>query len=267
VKTKPGHRQDADGRWWFYRTIPSGKEMRSRSLPRTCPKCGCEYLPSNHQETYCGKTCSAVARSDDRAASPTKKEQRGEKARVPYIDSRVETAGPKVIEGAHFKDESGQWWYQFGAKKNRLRVSVKSCSKCGEAFVATNHNGDTCGKNCAARGAYKRARSSVKGENARAWKGGRLKRKGYVLAHAPEHPNVQGTTRTYVLEHRLVMEKMLGRYLEPHENVHHKNGIRDDNRPENLELWVKSQPQGVREHEQQHCLSCTCFKMPGQYRR
>jgi hypothetical protein len=69
---------------------------------------------------------------------------------------------------------------------------------------------------------------------------------GYVLTYRPDLPEAHHTG--YMLEHRVVMREYLGRPLEDSEAVHHKNAIRNDNRLENLELWVGRgmQPSGAR---------------------
>lgn len=86
------------------------------------------------------------------------------------------------------------------------------------------------------------------------WKGGRIvDSSGYVqirtstrFGDTPLTGHPRTNKRGYVFEHIVVMENKIGRYLLPGENVHHLNGVRGDNRPENLELWVTKQPYGQR---------------------
>ena len=83
-------------------------------------------------------------------------------------------------------------------------------------------------------------------------------RKGQVRAHADgatiNHSSGYVQEKQggkWSMQHRIVMERAIGRKIRESERVHHKNGERDDNRPENLELWTgvgtnKKDPHGVR---------------------
>jgi HNH endonuclease len=138
-------------------------------------------------------------------------------------------------------------------------AGVRTCTLCARAFApSSNHKlcpayrqkvrRDRCmcgtlktrrAKTCL------RCRAEAGASNGN-WRGGTVKhRAGYVLRRVPSHPKAK-TANGYILEHVLVMEELLGRYLVDGENVHHKNGVKDDNRPENLELWIRPQPSGMR---------------------
>ena len=91
------------------------------------------------------------------------------------------------------------------------------------------------------------ARTWVTGKNNFRWKGGIAKIGKYLCVLRPDHPNCHVTG--YVLQHRLVMEEKIGRYLKNNEIVHHINRIPTDNRIENLEIMT------VSAHTAHHSLS------------
>jgi hypothetical protein len=93
-----------------------------------------------------------------------------------------------------------------------------------------------------------RLKNSARGSRSPRWKGGRYYgRGGYVFLTNPEYPGKPiGVSYWKAREHVVVMSRHMGRSLTPDETVHHKNGVRDDNRLENLELWSSSHPSGQR---------------------
>jgi len=122
-------------------------------------------------------------------------------------------------------------------------MNTKECPVCKNRFETRYARQICCGRSCA------RTQDNARFGNGN-WKGGRNKiNSGYWKVLAKGHPAAD--KNGYVLEHRIVMEAKLGRYLLSQERVHHKNGNREDNRPENLELWVltggaKKDPPGQR---------------------
>lgn len=112
----------------------------------------------------------------------------------------------------------------------RTRPLTYTCKHCGGIFHDRRHGAHTrifCSRRCAnlfhGLGKFTISKS------------------GYVMIAKDDHRQ---------MEHRYVMEQMLGRKLRKGETVHHKNGIRHDNRPENLELWESNHGAGQRTNEQ-----------------
>ena len=126
-------------------------------------------------------------------------------------------------------------------KDKRRFLCLCSCGNSVEVNLVhlTTNKVQSCG--CL----HKDVMSKLSGDKNPGWKGGkRLESSGYVEIYQPSHP--KSRQNGYVKEHRLVMEKHLGRLLTDEENVHHVNGDKSDNRLENLELWSTSQPPGQR---------------------
>lgn len=159
-----------------------------------------------------------------------------------------------VFEGGSsdfYLHNDGEWRYR-GSDGGQRKAHIVDCSHCGKRVAkrrkpVTGPNAGLlfCGSKCKNDAMWER-------------RGGRRPYKnggGYMMLYAPDHPKSQ--RNGYIAVHRLVMEEKIGRLLGPLETVHHINGVRDDNRPENLELWTRAHPPGIRSADL-HCPGCRC---------
>lgn len=209
--------------------------LRGQRETRPCEHCGTpvtRYLSQRRLAQYwtCSRSCSGAVNQARQQAAGTrfqpKKPRRGEERPCPVCGKPVyANAGQRAKGQGVYCSRSCQTLAQTAAPV------IKPCASCGkELRLKPSQAGRVyCSRVCMATGKTKRPLE--RSHNGRA---ARLTAQGYVLLWEPEHPN--RSQKGWQPEHRLVIERILGRYLTREEQVDHINGVKDDNRPENLQV-------------------------------
>lgn len=211
-----------------------------------CEQCGREFYAAPRElarRRYCSRPCrhAAVARTERKACVRCGREF----SDAPSIGKKwcsnacytADRQPQKTCQrcGAPLKRGKLTWcsWECFKlGRRNRLE---KPCEVCGVTMSVTPSQ--VAAKRFCSRACHW-ASKRISGP------GARIKRSdGYIAVYYPTHPD---TTKSGMMqEHRLVAEQKYGRRILPTEHVHHLNGVRDDNRPENLEIVDPSVHAGI----------------------
>lgn len=208
-------------------------------LSLTCEACGKVYekRPSDRRKRdYCSQACYHANKSIHRPPRTV-------------LNFKCENCGIDVTrfkghETPHvFCSRDCYWKSDFHAEtvaaanaaRNHSALETEPCGNCGKSvsrYASSRGKALFCDRNC--HNAFRRARQTR-----------RITDHGYVIMFVGR--DYPGATKAgQVMEHRKIMQDILGRPLVKDENVHHINGVRTDNCPENLELWSHSQPKGQR---------------------
>lgn len=130
----------------------------------------------------------------------------------------------------------------------------KSCSKkCANIIIGLKNKGKK--RTIETRKKMSEHAKTRTGNKNPCWRGGKIGGNGkYVYIYSPKHPNIKPYS-VYYPEHKLIVEKLLNRYLSADETVHHINGIKDDNRLKNLYLFKTK-----KQHNSYHTLNSNYSK-------
>lgn len=234
-----GEWREVDGTWWWYQ-FTSG--FRAKGEIRSCERCGTEFKAIlSKKNRFCGVRCASWL---PRPRKPT------EETVLNLAEANI---GKRSDSPRFAPDQHGVMW-EVRDGKPFTRATLSTCLACKTTFIRRKSSRTRyCSHSCAAQ--HRPAFIHEVGKKT-------IDREGYVWIIVPEeYPGAVRQGHTWrIKEHRMVMAQTLGRVLTRRENVHHRNGDRSDNRPENLELWVKPQPSGQRSTEGlPHCATCRCF--------